>query len=425
MVLPSSLFEQARKGNKIFFSQKEPCNKKETFFNLELEASVIQKDRKIIYSGNKKECAGYIFDITPFITVKTNLTKEVDEDLKNIRKLIHEYNIKNRSDLKNFSKNYNQKITAPFDQCVKSISQSGKTTPFDQCVQFISQSGKKDFYSIVDVPDKDYHTIYLRSLEKIEDPQKTGSVIRRMEGAELYSFSSETKHIRLGLAGAQSLDPTQLRLFDFTRSRDIMDTIPVTIREDELGLNLQFPCPGCSDSDIEILVDQGDIYIMMDQTKASCKALEDSQFFYHGNLKSLLRNKSKELNEKGISAINLGCGILHVYVPFISSSPAKVIANNIPLKKMIDCTVTWDVGLGNTFGACCDPLWEQAPLSFTWTEGNKWKGEIPVGKTFKFVKLSEGKVPAWEQGGDRIFNEDFYNDLQGSTVTLSAENVKF
>jgi HSP20 family molecular chaperone IbpA len=297
------------------------------------------------------------------------------------------------------------------------------TVPFDDYAKNIATSVfRKEFRTFQDVPDN-RPVIYLYDLHKFGPREEATICI----SGTFYSFSLDTKRIYLNQTGVHPLNPATLKLFEFELTSEIAGTALAGFHKDSESLTVQVSSSGCSNSDIEILLDQNELYVMMNKTKFLKNPSETQLFFYHKNLCEILRTKEPNIDTSRIAAINYDCGILEIRFPFIKNNTAEAIVNKNtpPSEKMIHFSVTCDVGFGNMFGVCCHPLWGQAPLSFAWSKGNTWKGEIPIGTAFKCVKICQGKVTAWEQGGDRIFNEDFYNDLQGSTVALTSEDVKF
>lgn len=91
-------------------------------------------------------------------------------------------------------------------------------------------------------------------------------------------------------------------------------------------------------------------------------------------------------------------------------------SSSVPL--CIDITVLSQLKFGQNLGICCDPKWEQNPISFDLSE-NGWKGQIPLNTNWKFVILENGKVTRWEKGCNRLCG----NQTQGFTV--KAHEVHF
>ncbi len=79
-----------------------------------------------------------------------------------------------------------------------------------------------------------------------------------------------------------------------------------------------------------------------------------------------------------------------------------------------------DVGYGNTLGIRADGAWETT-VPFEWTSAG-WRGELPLGKEFKFVKvLADGDTVQWERlKGNRILDENCRK-----VMTLGGNNVSF
>lgn len=56
-----------------------------------------------------------------------------------------------------------------------------------------------------------------------------------------------------------------------------------------------------------------------------------------------------------------------------------------------------NVGPGNVLGICAEPSWQIVA----------WNGHVPIGKAFKFVRISSGGI-TWEAGQNRILNESMH-----------------
>jgi hypothetical protein len=291
---------------------------------------------------------------------------------------------------------------------------------FDDYARAISSSQiKKGFLSFEDIPSE-VPAIYLHSLKASESIQKeSDSLTRDPNGDEFHTFSPETKRILIGQTGTQPFNPDDLALFDFKASRDIRDTISKRPIVSATGLTLDLDACGCKLDQMEMLLDQGNLYVMMDRRGLYQRELEDSQVFYHAVLGNFLIGNQKQFDEKEIIATLRNDGVLTIYFPFetISSSPAK---------KIIDCTVSLDVGFGNMLGICCAPSWGEKPIVFKYVDSKGWQGEIPLEKSFKFVKIdsNSGQVIAWETGPDRRCDESFYDVMDGS-MHLDSDVIKF
>lgn len=69
----------------------------------------------------------------------------------------------------------------------------------------------------------------------------------------------------------------------------------------------------------------------------------------------------------------------------------------------MEVTIPYDVGFGNTLGIRAEPNWNES-VRFTHTPAG-WKGQVPLGKAFKFVLiLAQGEV-RWEKGENRYMRE--------------------
>ena len=109
-------------------------------------------------------------------------------------------------------------------------------------------------------------------------------------------------------------------------------------------------------------------------------------------------NRATELNPKDVFALER----------------RDLLLNN----SWIDLTITCNVGEGNDLGICCEPSWGDEPIAFELSE-NRWIGQVPVGKEWKFVILQDGEVLRWEEGYNRTL------DITHSSITLAADQVKF
>jgi hypothetical protein len=93
------------------------------------------------------------------------------------------------------------------------------------------------------------------------------------------------------------------------------------------------------------------------------------------------------------------------------------IADSTPAST-IDVTLLTRLGTGQSLGICCEPNWDQQPISFAPCDGG-WIGQVPVNQLWKFVILGEGKVTHWEQAANRRC------DAQTQAFTLQANEVRF
>jgi hypothetical protein len=100
-------------------------------------------------------------------------------------------------------------------------------------------------------------------------------------------------------------------------------------------------------------------------------------------------------------------------IPFaeVQDKPTRVNRVNV--------TVECDIGWGNQLGVCCDPQWDKAPIVFSPANNCEWTGQVPANSNWKFVKIHQGKVVAWEDHTDRKC------DGTSSSVRYDSKAVKF
>jgi hypothetical protein len=125
---------------------------------------------------------------------------------------------------------------------------------------------------------------------------------------------------------------------------------------------------------------------------------------------------SKIIDTENVTAkYNSSRCTVEIHVPLITNN--KVLEIQIP--KDVGVTLACNVGWGNSLGVCCEPSWADAPIAFTAINGAEWYGQVPVGNAFKFVKINNGKVVAWETGHNRC------SDGTLDSLKLSSNKVEF
>ncbi len=78
----------------------------------------------------------------------------------------------------------------------------------------------------------------------------------------------------------------------------------------------------------------------------------------------------------------------------VESQPVVQTPGWIPA--VIECSTDKVLGL-------CHEPWTEKPVQFTCSSsgGNKWQGQIPVDKEFKFVLVQDNNIVRWEEGSNR------------------------
>jgi hypothetical protein len=180
-----------------------------------------------------------------------------------------------------------------------------KTTavPFDDYAKSIAASAlKREFRTFGDIPN-DYFAIYLHNLSK------PGNL-----GRTFCSFSPRTTCIHLSQVGVKSLNRDALNLFEFELTNEIAGTIHASVhKEDTKSFTVKLSSIGCLNSNIEILLDQSELYVMMNRTKFLSSPCGNQRFFCQKSLSSKWLN----IDTSRVTAINNTRGILEIRFPFI------------------------------------------------------------------------------------------------------------
>jgi hypothetical protein len=105
--------------------------------------------------------------------------------------------------------------------------------------------------------------------------------------------------------------------------------------------------------------------------------------------------------------------------PDFGPIPITAIQDTPTRVNRVNVTVECDIGWGNQLGVCCDPQWDKAPIVFSPVNNNTWAGQVPANSNWKFVRIHQGKVVAWETHANRQC------DGTSSSVRYDSKAVKF
>lgn len=86
----------------------------------------------------------------------------------------------------------------------------------------------------------------------------------------------------------------------------------------------------------------------------------------------------------------------------------------------VNITIACNVGWGNRLGICSEPNWDKAPIAFNPIDGQRWGGNVPSNRNWKFVILNnDQQVVSWEKGDNRNVNGTVSN------ITLVPNSIQF
>ena len=91
------------------------------------------------------------------------------------------------------------------------------------------------------------------------------------------------------------------------------------------------------------------------------------------------------------------------------ASPSVDVAEPVQAPQTHSVTIHCPLGDNQTLGICQDPEWEKKPISFTSSDHQNWKVELPRQHEFKYVIIEAGKDLVWETRGNRCLKPDSSN----------------
>lgn len=105
----------------------------------------------------------------------------------------------------------------------------------------------------------------------------------------------------------------------------------------------------------------------------------------------------------------------------LSNTSVVKIYNLFPHIPKMNVTAICNVGYGYSLGICCDPYWQNKPSAFDYDQKSKiphtWKGQVPSGKEWQFVKIKNNQIVVWEKR-DNKGNRKNDSDIE-------VNNIKF